>query len=495
MNKQELSSFSIQSKRNSHPVTPAPPPISDERLEKVSSWGGASHTMGWVYRPTSAEGVAELFNQARSQHLKIGLRGGGNSYGDAACNEGGIVLDLTRFKRILDWNPQTGVITVEPGLKLRELWEYVLEDGWWPPVCTGTMEITIGGGAAMNVHGKNAYKVGTLGDNILAFDLMLPDGTMTHCNRTENSDLFHAAIGGFGVLGCFTRITLQMKRVYSGLLDVSVHNSRNLNQIFQQFDDLSADSDYLVGWIDCAASGKSLGRGEIHRANYLPKGIDPYPQQTLNVKSQHLGDTLFGIVPRSAMWRFMQPFFNSTGVPWVNRGKYWSSYFKDGISYRQPHAQFHFLLNYFPDWKKATGRGGLIQYQPFVPTDRAEETFAKILTTCQQHRLVPYLGVFKQHKADPFWMTHGLDGFSLALDFRVTPENRPRLLTLTDQLDQIVLAAGGRFYPAKDSLLRPAVAQEYFGRTTMEKFRAIKDQCDPEHLIQTNFWRRVFAST
>ena len=61
-------------------------------------------------------------------------------------------------------------------------------------------------------------------------------------------------------------------------------------------------------------------------------------------------------------------------------------------------------------------------------------------------------------------MTHGLDGFSMAMDFRVTDERRSRMTRLAYEMDEIVLAAGGRFYLAKDSTLRPSVAEAYLGR-------------------------------
>lgn len=475
-----------------HADMPSSTQLSADNLERVTAWGKASYSMGWVFRPTSADEIADIFSLARREGLTVGLRGGGNSYGDAACNEGGIVLDLTRFKRILAWQPDTGIITVEPGVTLRELWEYVLADGWWPPVCTGTMHITIGGGAAMNVHGKNSYNVGTLGDHILTFDLLLPTGELLTCSRDTNSDIFYAAIGGFGMLGCFTSITLQMKRIYSGLIDVRVVNSRNLRHMFTQFEEMIPRSDYLVGWVDTTAKDKMLGRGEVHQANYLSPDADPYPQQTLQVAKQHLSDTLYGIFPRSLMWRLMQPFFNQMGVPFVNRGKYWMSYLKDGQKYRQPHAQFHFLLNYFPDWEKAVGKGGLIQYQPFVPAESAENVFSQLLTLSQKRKLTPYLGVLKRHRPDPFLMTHGLDGYSLALDYRITDSNRSAIVSLTHAMDEVVIGAGGRFYPAKDSILRAHVAEAYLGTETIAHFRTLKHRCDPDSLLATNLWRRVF---
>lgn len=466
--------------------------LSDARLERVSPWGAANHTLGWVFRPSSAADVAATFELARRDGLTVAFRGGGNSYGDAACNSEGIVLDLRRYSRILEWDAESGIISMEPGVTLRQLWEYVLEDGWWPPVCTGTMEITMGGGAAMNVHGKNAYKLGPFGNHILDFDILMPNGESKHCSRDENSDLFHAAIGGFGMLGCFTQIRMQMKRVYSGLLAVGALVSRDFGQMFEQFEALTQTEDYVVGWVDGASKGKGLGRGQIHIGRYLKPGEDPHPQQTLRLSRQNLTDTMFGFFPRSQMWRLMKPFMGNAGVRLTNTGKYLSSIRSDGHKMQQPHAQFHFLLNYFPGWQKSLSPGGLIQYQPFVPKENAEETFKTLLRLTQKRKFITYLGVLKRHIADPFWMTHGLDGYSLAMDFRITDKNRAALAALAREMDEIVLAAGGRFYFAKDSTLRPEVVNAYLGDDVVSRFRALKRRYDPDHLLQTNLWRRLF---
>ncbi len=161
--------------------------------------------------------------------------------------------------------------------------------------------------------------------------------------------------------------------------------------------------------------------------------------------------------------------------------------------FQQPHAAFHFLLDYVPDWKNSYGPGGLIQYQPFIPKETACMAFTDILRLCQRRGLPNYLTVFKRHRPDDFLMTHALDGYSLAMDFRITEERRSRVAALTRELDEIVLAAGGRFYFAKDSTLRPEIAQAYLGQETIDKFRALKTRNDPDNLLQTDLWRRVFA--
>jgi FAD/FMN-containing dehydrogenase len=479
---EEKSPTIIKSNSHSSPAKPLPA----EHLELVSAWGGASSSVSYVYRPTTIDQLHELITLARKSGRSIGLRGGGNSYGDAALNSENILLDMRRMNRILQWNPESGVVCVEPGVTISQLWQYVLEDGWWPPVVTGTSMTTVGGCAAMNVHGKNAYQAGPIGDHIQEFDMMLPSGQVIVCSRQENEDLFYAAIGGFGMLGIFTSITMKLKRVYSGLLDVHTETQPELAGMFDYFEEYVDNSNYIVGWIDSFAKGAGLGQGDVHRANYLPSGADLAPSQTLRLDYQHLSPNMFGFMPRSVIWLFMRPFMNNLGTGLINRAKYLSGHLLGAKQIRQSHAAFHFLLDYVPDWKNSYGSGGLIQYQPFIPKETARDAFADILRVCQRRRLPNYLTVFKRHRPDDFLMTYALDGFSLAMDFRITDKRRPRLAALMRELDDIVLAAGGRFYFAKDSTLRPEVAEAYLGLETINKF-------DPDSLLQTDLWRRVFC--
>ena len=91
-------------------------------------------------------------------------------------------------------------------------------------------------------------------------------------------------------------------------------------------------------------------------------------------------------------------------------------------------------------------------------------------------------------------MSHGVDGYSLALDFRITSANRGDIWKLAGELDRIVLDAGGRFYFAKDSTLGADAAQQYLGSEAVAEFRRIKNLCDPEGILETNLYRRLFSS-
>lgn len=474
-----------------------PPVLPTQNLERIEGFGLNASAVGYVYRPSTVEGISDVFAIARATGRSVAFRGAGRSYGDASLNAENIVLDITRLNRILDWNPETGLIIVEAGVTIMQLWQHVTPDGWWPPVVPGTMFPTVGGCAAMNIHGKNNFKVGPIGDHILAFDLLTPAGEILRCSRDDNSDVFHAAIGGFGMLGCFITITLAMKRVYSGLLRVEAINTSSLAEMIDVFEARRENADYLVGWIDAFARGKALGRGIIHEANYLAPGDDPKPAQTLRIENQQLPETILGILPKSILWRFMRPFTNGPGIRFVNAAKFRASRLIDGPGkfFHQAHAAFAFLLDFVPNWRRSYGPGGFIQYQSFIPEESALAAFTRQLELCQRSHLVALLAVFKRHRRDDFLMRHSVDGYSLALDIRLTRRNRERVWKLAAELDEIVLEANGRFYFAKDSTLTAPSAEQYLGKEAVTEFKRIKDRCDPEGILETNLSRRLFGSS
>jgi decaprenylphospho-beta-D-ribofuranose 2-oxidase len=463
-----------------------------QQLSRLDNFGHSMTTAAYLYRPTHAAQVAELFEIASKQGTSITFRGAGRSYGDAALNAGHVVVDIRRMNRILAWNPETGIITCEPGVTIEQLWKHVLEDGWWPPVVPGTMFPTLGGVLGVNIHGKNNWKKGTLGEQVLKFSALLPSGEEITC--TPDDDLFYAIISGLGMLGMITQITMQMKRIYSGNVWVDAWVEANLEGMLAAIE-THKERDYDVGWIDCTAGGSRLGRGQMHAADYLTPGEDPSPAQTLRVDYQILPDLMFGVLPKSMIHLFMQPFMNNAGVWLINSAKYFmNSTLGNHKRHLQSHVAFNFLLDYVPNWEKAYGAGGLIQYQCFIPKETALDAFREIIRLGQKHRLPNYLGVLKRHRLDKFLITHAVDGFSFAQDYRVTRKNQAGLQKLTTELDQVVLEAGGKFYFAKDSTLTREKVQRYLGEARIAKFRTLKAQCDPAGVLESDLFRRCFAA-
>jgi FAD/FMN-containing dehydrogenase len=116
-----------------------------------------------------------------------------------------------------------------------------------------------------------------------------------------------------------------------------------------------------------------------------------------------------------------------------------------------------------------------------------------MLTLAKKKGLPSYLGVTKRHRPDKFLLTHAVDGFSLALDFKVTAGNRAKLHKILQEYDRMVIANGGRFYFAKNSETSAETAKAFLGEETIAKYKKLKKRCDPNGLLESDLYRRIFG--
>lgn len=455
----------------------------------LDGFGGSVHAASRSVSPTSVEELAAVFAAARAEGLQVSFRGAGRSYGDASLNAGQLAIDGRAMRRMLSFDPVSGVIEAEGGASIADVWRTTLPQGWWPAVVPGTMFPTLAGAVSMNLHGKNCFKVGPFGDHVIELDLLTAAGERLTLSRERDPDTFRAVVAGLGLLGAVTRVKLHLKRVHSGRLKVRPLVTRTLPEMFDRFVELLPSSDYLVGWIDCFASGATLGRGLVHQATHFGPGEDPLGERTLALSEQDLPSSILGL-PKSLLWMFLKPFTNDTGMRLVNAAKYAlpERTGPDGLAF-DSHAGFSFLLDYVPDWRRSYGEDGFVQVQLFVPDATARDAFAEALRLCQRRGMVSYLGVFKRHRADDYLLSHGLDGWSLALDFKV-PRDARRLWDTAADLTRLVRDAGGRYYPAKDQLVDAESFAVSLGEA-LPRFRELRRRLDPDALFANDQARRL----
>ena len=150
-----------------------------ERVTRLTGYGFTAAADGYLYRPTSVDEIRAILQTAREAGRQVTLRGAGRSYGDANVGAECVLIDTSRMKQILSWDPKTGIIDCEAGATIETLWRHVLEDGYWPPVVSGTMFPTLGGALGMNIHGKNNFCAGRSASM---------SSTSTSCWRTAKSE-------------------------------------------------------------------------------------------------------------------------------------------------------------------------------------------------------------------------------------------------------------------------------------------------------------------
>lgn len=456
--------------------------------ERTSGWTLASHAMSYVARAGSREEIEQVLAEARRRGLSVTMRGSGYSYGDEILNEGGVILDLTRMNRVLDWNPETGRMTVEPGVTYGQALACCLKDNWVVPVVPGTRHPTFGGSLANNVHGKNAWTDGNLGEWVLSFELLAGDGRVYRCSREENRELYLAAIGGLGLLGVFLEIVLQCKRIPSPYLEVRKWTVPDLESLLRDMEKVRESSDYHIAWMDCFPSGRHLGRGTLHAASFVEA---PKEMKSRGKGGVETSPYLLGFFPRTWLWPLLRPVFGNTFMRAVNAAKFrLDRRATRRGTYIQSFFEFNFLLDSIPEWRRLFQPRGYLELMPIIPFETAVDAFRRLTRLTQAYGAPSYLTGIKAHRADDFTLTYSVDGFGIGIDIPIRKGEEHRLKELFIRMNELVLQAGGRVYLAKDETLIPDHFRRMFPR--WREFLAIKEKYDPERMFQSDLYRRLF---
>lgn len=457
--------------------------LNSSQVRRLSGFGANSSADMYVFQPETDEELLDVFEIARTAGRRVVLRGAGRSYGDAALLAESIAIDTSRMATC-KVDTEAGVVAAGPGATIEDLWRTGLPHGMWPPVVSGTMKTTIGGGLAMNIHGKNAFVAGTLGEWVEGIRVATPAGELLWIGREDPE--IKVVISSAGLVAAITQVELRMKRVVSGLLDVQPVTCRNWDEQFQAFDSHVGSADYMVSWVDMFSSGSRAGRGLFHAANH----VDEAGQGSLSESSQDLPPRVMGLIPKAQVWRILKVLNRRGLMRMLNQMKHVSGALSHK-PYRQSLVAFSFLLDYVPGWERAYSPHGFIQYQCFLPMDSARRVFEQIGAMCQAEGFESFLGVMKRHRKDGFALSHGVDGYSLALDFKVEPRTWPRLLALCHKMNDMVLDSGGKFYLAKDSTLRPEDVLRFVPAENLNALKDLKARFDPDFILDSSLNQRL----
>lgn len=431
------------------------------RLADFRSWGGLKAQDSPLVEP------ADWLSQPQRCNRPVLAHGNGRSYGDSCLNDGGGLIAARRLGRILSFDAETGVIICEAGVLLDEVLKLCVPAGWFPPVTPGTCFVTIAGALANDVHGKNHHRAGTFGRHVLSFDLARSDGSRLTCTPSQNAALFAATIGGMGLTGLITEVTLQLTKVASAEMLQEAVRFDGLERFFEIAAASDATHDYTVAWVDAAAGGRNFGRGVFFRANHAPaseappaKAARPLPFPLTPPVALINRATLSAF---NALYRAAQP---RTPEP-----------------RRIPYRPFFYPLDRVNDWNRAYGPKGLRQFQCAVPMAHAREAVEEMLRRTLAAGESSFLTVLKLfgEVPSPGLMSFPIPGATLTLDF---PHRGERTLKLLDELDRIAIAAGGRVNPYKDARMSAQTFEASFPH-----WRDFARHVDPG--FSSSFWRRV----
>jgi decaprenylphospho-beta-D-ribofuranose 2-oxidase len=451
------------------PLTGGEQPAALTQLESVAGWGRHPVRPGRVGRPERLalpEGAAPVL-----------LRGLGRAYGDAAvpAAAGGLVLETTRADRILDFDPEMGRLTCEAGLSLGEIVRLFAPRGWFPPVTPGTKFVTMGACVACDIHGKNHHRDGSFGNFVERLTLIAADGSEVVCGPSRERELFLATVGGMGLTGLIVEVTLRLTRIESPWIVLATEGVSGLEAMLEGLGASAAGWPYTVGWIDCLARGRALGRGVLMRGRHASRaeagGRMPRARLRLSVPVDAPGWLL---------------------SPWLVRAFNGAYYWRHGRATRRrlvSYDAFFYPLDAIGSWNRLYGRRGFLQYQCVLPRPAGPRPVAAVLERLAASGAASFLAVIKDcGPGSEAYLSFPMEGTTLALDL---PYRGPETDALVHELNAIVIAAGGRVYLAKDAVTRA----EDFARMMprLEEWKAVRDRWDPERRFRSAQSVRLFG--
>jgi decaprenylphospho-beta-D-ribofuranose 2-oxidase len=440
--------------------------------ERLTGWGRTAPTTATVVRTNDVAVIAQAVRNAGPRGVIA--RGLGRSYGDPAQNAGGVVVDMTALDRIHRVDAEAGTVEVDAGVSLDTLMRALLPFGLWLPVLPGTRQVTVGGAIGSDIHGKAHHVEGSFGDHVLSLDLLTADGAVT--TLTPGDDLFWATVGGMGLTGIVLRATLHLNHVETAYFLVDTEQIGGLEELMarQSVD----DEQYVesVSWFDAVTRGPHLGRGILTRANHakvedLPRKLRGHPlrfdaPQLLTVPDVFPPGMLNRATGRifSELWYRKSP---------TRRGAV------------QNITQFLHPLDIVGEWNRGYGPHGFLQYQfvvPFGAEDVIRHTVRRMTETGQ----VSALNVLKRFgDGNRAPLSFPVRGWTLCVDLPV----RAGVHELCEELDELVLAAGGRHYLAKESRATPEVVERGYPR--LDEWRKLRASVDPQGVFASDMSRRL----
>ena len=411
------------------------------------SWGMYPKIKNIVFKFDKNDTLRKIIKE----HDKLIPCGNGRSYGDSALNSN--IIDVKSKDCFIDFNEEIGLLHVQAGVLLSEILETFVPRGWFLKVTPGTKFITVGGAIASDVHGKNHHIEGCFSNCIKDFKIMLADGEVITCSKEATPNLFKATCGGQGLTGIILDAKIYLKKINSQYIDQTTIKTKNLKETFEAFEEYQ-DKSYSVAWIDCLAKDNKIGKCLLMVGDFRDDGKLDY-----KVKKQ-----------KSIPFNFPSFVLNNWSVRvfnWLYYGKVKQKVSKQIVDI----DTFFYPLDAIGHWNRIYGKNGFTQYQFILPKKSSYEGLEEVLTTISKSGKGSFLAVLKLYgKANDNYLSFPMEGYSLALDFKI----EKGLFDLLDKLDEIVVKYKGRVYLAKDV----RVSQEAFekGYPQIETFRQYRKE-------------------
>ncbi len=193
--------------------------------------------------PSTEDEIVSTIATARRQGQRVKPVGAGHSWSDVAATDG-ILLSLDNFRDLVSFDSETGIVTVQAGMRLHELNDLLAQRGRALPVLGSISAQSIAGATATGTHGS-APRGANLSSGITSLRMVLANGDVEDVNDHSNNDLLRAARVGLGALGVVSQVSLRTVPAFRLTETVEVVS---FDAAAEQIPDLIAREEFIKVW-------------------------------------------------------------------------------------------------------------------------------------------------------------------------------------------------------------------------------------------------------
>ena len=368
-----------------------------------------------------------------------------NSYGDSCIPSGNFAYKFQNQNKIN-----------------KTIFDFVLEHRLRLVGIPGKANVTIGGAIASDVHGKDNLWGGAFSKNIESLEIAVSNDRKIKADRTTNSELFKATVGGMGLTGVITDVEFSKKlEPLSFYAETKITKGEGLEYMLENFK--MKNSTYWSAWIDLV---NPKNKWVSFSSQELPNNIEEAGLE--NIKTGFKD------------YEFTINLSNKFYIKNINKLYYFINNEKSKKA--KIFETFYPIKNYL-DTRLIAGKEGLIQVQFVVPVENTNKIQELLHLLIKNNN--PILCSVKRLTDGEGYLSFCKDGWTFAIDFPKKTFNTKSLLNFNKKLQEL----DGLIYLAKDSVLDESSFKLMYKK--FNEWEKVVKFYDPKNLFQSQISHRL----
>ncbi len=426
-----------------------------------------------IVTPTTAE---EIVTVVKSHAGPVSIGGGRYSMGGQTATSGSVQIDMRKFNRVLAFDRVARTITVQPGIRWREIQDYIDPYDLSVKIMQTYANFTVGGSLSVNVHGRY-IGLGPLVLSVRSIKVVLADGRVVDASPAMQPQIFYGAIGGYGGLGVIVEATLDLAD--------NVHVKR-----FHETLPVTAYHDYFFRNIRDSAE-VVFHNGDIYPNDFTTVSAVTYRRTSEPVtvpdrlvprdRSYRLNRVAYWVISE---WPFGKKIREHVVEPLLYRDT-------SVVEFRNYEASYD-VADLEPSSRAAST---YVLQEYFVPVERFDAFVPKMAAVFRKHD-VNVINVSIRHaKADPgtllAWAPREVFAFVVYYKQGTDEAARRQVGIWTREMTDSVVTVGGSWYLP----YQPHATDAQFARgyTRSAEFFALKKRVDPTNKFRNTLWDKYYA--